>query len=100
MNSNVSTFKKYDFVCEACNEEFSAMMWVERGVPEGKECPKCNTLLMPAGAKSSDSVMINTRENWQNKLPSDWTNFLGSFEKRHSKYGRTVNTHSRGRSEH
>ena len=100
MSSNVSTFKKYEFVCEPCNKEITAMMWVERGVPKGKECPECSTLLMPAAAKQSATAMLNTRENWQNKLPADWTSFLGSFEKRHSKYGRTVNSHSRGRSEY
>lgn len=93
----VSTYKKYGFKCTECDHAFEAMMWVENGEPKGKNCPSCNSLQMPVVVDSTGArVMINFSGDWTKKLPADWSNFLQTFEKRHSKYGRTVNTHKRG----
>lgn len=93
----VSTFKKYGFKCTDCDHAFDAMMWVEDGVPKGKPCPMCSTLQMPVMTDDSGArIMINTKEDWTKKVPTGWSNFLGEFEKRHSKYGRTVNNHKKG----
>ena len=94
----------YNFVCLECQEVFRKLMWINRdGEPEGAKCPKCEVKNFPfyEESKGVEFAMINTRmrDDWTKKLPGDWKNFLGSFEKRHSKYGRTVNTHSSGRTE-
>lgn len=75
-------------------------MWINRGEPAGKACPKCNETQFPCVIDDSGSrVMINTREDWTKKVPTGWSNFLTEFSKRHSKYGRQVDTHKRGVSE-
>ena len=94
---SVSTYKKYGFKCTECDHAFEAMMWVERGVPRGKSCPECGSVQMPLIVDDSGHrIAISTRDDWSKRVPSDWSNFLQEFEKRHSKYGRTVNTHKRG----
>lgn len=96
--SGSSTYRKYDFACESCKKEYSDMMWVNRGEPTGVKCPSCETLNMPITKVAVNGVMINKREDWTKKLPGGWTDFLSSFEKRHSKYGRKINSHKKGTS--
>ena len=96
--SNVSTYKSYEFYCTECKHEFKKHMWVQYGVPKGVACPECESVQMPmVTTDSGERIMINTRGDWTKQLSSGWTNFMSEFKKRHSKYGNTVESHSKGR---
>lgn len=94
-------YKHYDFKCTACSHEFRKGMWINReGQPEGSKCPECSDLQFPVLTDNQGHrIMINTQQDWTKKIPNDWSDFLQTFEKRHSKYDRTINTHKRGISE-
>ena len=99
MSSNLSTYRKYEFECTKCQHAFSDMMWINHGVPAGKACPNCSDIQLPVVTEAGQRVMINTLEDWTKKVPGGWSDFLTKFEKRHSKYDRTVNSHKRGLTE-
>ena len=97
-----ATYKQYNFICAGCNETFKKGMWYNKlEEPEGCDCPSCGVKnFEPHFEKTTSSTMFNTRgEDWTKKIPGDFKDFMGSFAKRHSKYGRTVNDHKSGKSE-
>lgn len=98
-----ATYKAYDFVCESCSESFKKGMWYDKnGEPEGTECPKCSHRnFTPFVEERGTATAFNVRgEDWTKKIPGDFKDFMSSFAKRHSKYGRTINDHKNGRSEY
>lgn len=94
-------YKQYDFVCSGCSEKFTKGMWYNKnGDAEGVACPSCKAMnYEPFVEERNSSAMINTRtgEDWTKKIPGDFKDFMGTFAKRHSKYGRTIDDHKSGR---
>lgn len=96
--SNVSVYKAFDFHCKPCDHSFRAHMWIEKGEPKGKECPNCDTLLMPLEISSVETGPAYVQADWTRQIPAGWSNFMGEFKKRHGR-ANTIETHSKGLSE-
>lgn len=78
-------YKFYDFKCQECTEEFNKGMWSKGSEQDGVNCPSCDVKVFYEAAPEVNAPMLNTRENWKKKIPSDYKKWMETtFTKRHS----------------
>lgn len=69
-----STCKNHDFKCSNCAYEYKKLMWTNKSIPEGTNCPECDHHNMPreAPVKQTSAGIIGENDKWANKIDSDF----------------------------
>ena len=81
-------YKHYNFLCSDCNKQFKVGAWLKDGIlsiPSCSFCQSINVIVDEDTKKYQSGPMINTREDWKKKIPTQHKEFMSEFKKRHGK---------------